>query len=195
MSAVSVLAAHFPERFGILGDDASASSHREADEERNMVTAREMVEIFQCQGCSNGMSTRCGSFKLQEIASAKSLDDGAELIGGFRCRNHIAGTNIGGFVNVGLPIPFARVQYRTSQEEVRTNIRMHLYPVDYGTYWDGFNVPVWALELKGYLFVRTYCPRTDQSYVDVIKGGSIAMIRERFSSVIDIGPITDRIKL
>ncbi len=96
--------------------------------------------------------------------------------------------------NLGLPIPFARVQYRETREEVRTNIRLHMYPADYGTYWDGFNIPVWAMEKSGFLFVRTYSPRTDQSYVDVIQDGTLQMVRERFP-VIDVGPVADKIKL
>jgi hypothetical protein len=134
-------------------------------------------------------------FKLHEVATGTSNDTGERLIGGMRCRNHQTAVNRGGYVNIGLPVPFARVQYREGREEVRTNIRMHLEPVDYGRYWDGFNVPVWALELRGFLFVRTYVPRIDQSYVDIIQGGSVAKVLEQHSGCIDIGPIADKIPL
>jgi hypothetical protein len=163
-----------------------------------MVTAKIMVATFQCPGCVNGEDTKCGKFKLHEIATGTSHDGGQRMVGGFRCINHetSAVTMGGGKVNMGLPVPFARVQYRDgAQDEVKTNIRMHLKPVDYGTYWDVFNVPVWALEKDGYLFVRTYSPRTDQSYVDVITGATVEMVRAYYPIVIDIGPIAERMQL
>lgn len=134
-------------------------------------------------------------FNLHEIPQARSQDDGKTLIGGFRCRNHESSTNVGGYVNLGLPLPFSRVQYRDTREEVRTNIRLHLYPVEYGGYWDGFNLPVWAMEKHGFLFVRTYCPKTDQSYVDVIQDGSVALLLGVFGGCIDITNVADKMKL
>lgn len=159
------------------------------------MNTKEMVEAFQCPGCVHGENPSCGMFKLHEVATGTSNDDGSRLVGGFRCRNQVSTANLGGYVNIGLPVPFARVQYREGREEVKTNIRLHLYAVDYGTYWDGFNVPVWALEKSGFLFVRTYCPRTDQSYVDVIHGGTIDLIRSRYDGCIDITPIADKMVL
>lgn len=160
-----------------------------------MVTARDMVETFQCPGCAHGSDTQCGKFKLHELPAGTS-HEGNKLVPGFRCQNHQA-AKLGETqrVNLGLPVPFARVQYREGSSEVQTNIRMHLYPVNYGVYWDAFNVPVWALEKGDYLFVRTYIPRVDQSYVDIIKGGNVDLIRQTHPNVIDIGPVADKIKL
>lgn len=162
-----------------------------------MTTARTMVETFQCPGCIHGEDTRCGKFKLHSLGDATSHVDGERLVGGFRCGSHEAESGINGSrINIGLPVPFARVQYREgAYEEVRTNIRMHLYPVDYGSYWDVYNVPVWAQEKSGTLFVRTYSPRTDQTYVDIIVGGELEWLQKGYPMVVDIGPLAGRMQL
>lgn len=137
------------------------------------MNAKQMVETFQCPGCVHGKNTSCGAFKLHELTVQQSKQDGEQMAAPFRCKNHSTTFHLGMYVNVGLPIPFARVQYRDTREEVQTNIRLHLAPPPEGVrLWDVFNVPVWAMEKRGYLFVRTYQPRTDQTYVDVIQGGA-----------------------
>ncbi len=161
----------------------------------SMVTAKEMVETFQCPGCAHGENTRCGKFKLHEIPNDVSVEDGRDLVGGFRCRNHVTTADHGGMVNLGLPVPFARVQYRKGREGVQTNIRLYLYVVNWGTQWDVYNVPVWAMEKNGFLFVRTYSPRIDQSYVDVIHGGNVHTLQAVFPTAIDIGSMSDRMSL
>lgn len=153
-------------------------------------TAREMVETFQCPGCIHNVGdvgTRCGKFRLHEVAASVGTL-------GMRCENNITGaTDEGGKINLGLPVAFARVQYReNAREEVKTNIRLFVTP---SSHWDRFNVPVWGMEQSGYLFVRTYLPRVDQSYVDVIQGGRIHSIVEDHPSIIDVGPIAERIPL
>lgn len=162
-----------------------------------MNNARSMVETFQCPGCIHGDDTRCGKFRLHELGTATSHVDGERLIGGFRCGSHEAESGINGRrINIGLPVPFARVQYREgAQEEVKTNIRMHLYPVNYGTYWDVFNVPVWAMEMSGVLFVRTYSPRIDQTHVDIITGGSMEWLQKSYPTAVDIGSLAGRMEL
>jgi hypothetical protein len=53
--------------------------------------------------------------------------------------------------------------------------------------WDRFNVPVWAMEKDGFLFVRTFAPRLDEGSVDVIEGGTLKMVPQ----AIDISPFID----
>lgn len=160
-----------------------------------IMNAKMMIEAFQCPGCLNGDNTRCGSFKLHELTVRQSKEDGQQLATPFRCQNHTASEHLGAYVNMGLPIPFARVQYRDTREEVRTNIRLHISPPAQGVrLWDVFNVPVWALEKWGYLFVRTYNPRTDQSYVDVIQDGNFDKLLKD-TPCINIESIQDTIDL
>lgn len=42
--------------------------------------------------------------------------------------------------------------------------------------WDRLNVPVWAMVDDGFLFVRTFAPRVNMSWVDVIEGGDLSMV-------------------
>lgn len=38
------------------------------------------------------------------------------------------------------------------------------------------NVAVWAMEKDGFLFVRTYIPRINVGFVDVVDGGTMDMV-------------------
>ena len=54
-------------------------------------------------------------------------------------------------------------------ENRNTNIRL-LTKADKNKY-NFINIPIWAMEKDGYLFVRVYCPRINYGYVDIIKDG------------------------
>lgn len=48
----------------------------------------------------------------------------------------------------------------------------HVDPNDGGrTDWNDLNIPVWAMEEDGFLFVRTYMPRINMGATDIIEGG------------------------
>jgi hypothetical protein len=137
-----------------------------------------MIENFQCPGCTCGHTTQsCGSYK--------PVDEGEW---GFSCDCHSAGTlALGiGHINLGLPKGFNRVVYTDGMmgDGKRTNIRLFDHQV-FGVY-DKLNVPVWAMEKDGYLYVRCYLPRTDRKFVDVHKGGKLEELRKKFTEVIDV---------
>jgi len=143
---------------------------------------KQMVEEFQCPGCVSGGNTKCGQYKPN--------DD--PLCGG--CLNHVLGTQIGlgNPVALGLPKGFCKsaVNWDTTPPERRfkMNIRLWLQGTHPG--WNHLNVPVWVLEQRdGFLFVRTFCPRVDTSYVDVIEGGQRSMIPQ----AIDVSTFIDEI--
>jgi hypothetical protein len=117
---------------------------------------KEMIETFQCVGCTCGSSTSDGCFKEETYSLA--------------CANHSAGTFVhpGGCVNLGLPKGFNR-NGPIDKSKQHSIIRLFTETPDY----DKFNIPVWAYEENGYLFVRTYLPRTNVTYVDVIKDGKM----------------------
>ncbi|MCP4903002.1 MAG: hypothetical protein GY906_39060 [bacterium] len=124
----------------------------------------EMVNKFQCPGCVCGTCPDdCPSFKFDD-------NDGY----GFQCDGHVAGTMVLGVdsVYLGLPKGFSHVGDRprdVNGEHVKSHIRMW----DRGDPgYDHLNVPVWAMEKDGFLFVRCYCPRSNRTFVDVIKGMS-----------------------
>lgn len=134
-----------------------------------------MIGEYQCPGCT------CGSAPPKDCESFE-----AECGESFRCVGHSAGTLISGvgWVCLGLPKGFDRVgQIATKHDkEVRTNIRLWVEPNKPG--WDRFNVPVWAMVVGSFLFVRTYLPRTNRNFVDVIKGGTIDCLPP---GVVDVG--------
>lgn len=55
--------------------------------------------------------------------------------------------------------------------------------------WSRFNVAVWAMERDGFLFVRTYMPRVDVTVVDVIEGGTLALVPD----AVNVGEFVDEI--
>ncbi len=58
--------------------------------------------------------------------------------------------------------------------------------------WNKFNVPVWAMEHDGHLFVRTFSPRVNILYIDVIKGGTMELLKD-FPAVYNVSDFIDEI--
>ena len=142
----------------------------------------EMVNKFMCPGCINGLSTKtCSSFELDANAISEQYGTG--------CKNHHPGTSIGLTfkLNLGLPKGFNHVSVLDKSFRSTSNIRLHS---DSSTFHpDKLNMAVWAMEKDGYLFVRTYCPRIDVSYVDVIKDATLDLV----PNVIDVNTFIEEI--
>lgn len=130
-----------------------------------LTDTQSMVQKFQCPGCTNGSNIQCGKFSYST----------AEL----NCRGHSLGTmrpRIGAFA-LGLPKGFNRPGFHPDENKVLTKINIRLFPdKDKVLAWDNLNVPVWAMELDGYLYVRTFAPRINMCWIDVIKDGTLAMV-------------------
>jgi hypothetical protein len=75
-------------------------------------------------------------------------------------------------------------------DTTRNNIRLWIAPARPD--WDHLNVPVWATERDGVLYVRTYCPRINVNYVDVIQYGALDCIPSA-CNVIDVAAFLDDI--
>lgn len=133
-----------------------------------------MVELFQCPGCVIGGSTTCGKFKL------KLCEEG----GGF-CESHVLGTMMtgAGHIALGLPKGFNRPGPDDSRQQTRNKMDIRLWTTGKAPRWDLLNVPVWALENEGFLFVRTYLPRINCTFLDVVEGGRLAQA----PAAIDVG--------
>lgn len=146
-----------------------------------------MIHAFQCPGCVNGNSpTNC-----------KHIRPDVDSDGGFRCENHVLGT----FVNLkhhralGLPRGFDRpggwhTDVLSGQTRDSSKMFIRLWEAGKAPDWNKFNVPVWAMEKDGHLFVRTYMPRIGWVAVDVIKDGKLA---ELCPNTIDVGEFYDEI--
>lgn len=137
---------------------------------------REMIEEFQCPGCMAGSDIKCGKFKLWKEW-------------GVSCISHFPSTIMmpGGNIALGLPRGFNKLGDVKELRQKRAYIRLWIK----GTKpdWDKLNVAVWAMEEKGYLYVRTYSPRTNLTFVDVIQGGKL----EDAKDAINVGAFKDEI--
>ena len=124
----------------------------------------DMVEKFQCPGCVCGMNTKCGVYKYDP-----------DLM---RCVSHVLGTQLGlgNHVALGLPVGFNKPGYCDDGEGTRNKIDVRLWVAGTHPEWNNLNVPVWALVVDGYLFVRTYAPRVNFGWVDVIEGGVLDLV-------------------
>lgn len=122
---------------------------------------RKMIEEFQCLGCVSGSDIKCGRFKLKNDY-------------GTTCMGHVAGTimSFAGVFALGLPKGFNRLGDANASTGKRSYIR--LWTKGTKPEWDKFNVAVWAMAEGGHLFVRTYSPRINTTYVDVVEGGTLA---------------------
>lgn len=149
---------------------------------------REMVEKFQCPGCVAGSDTQCGSYEIADTGT-----------GGFNCSSHVVGTSIVGIgqILLGMPKGFNRVGLRLDAlNPHKFYIRLH--PQDAQIMWNKFNIPMWAMEHEGHLFVRTYSPRINLAYIDVFQGWTLADIQAHCEpgftpSVVNVGEFIDEI--
>lgn len=126
-------------------------------------TIKNMISKFQCPGCT------CGCAPCETCESFKPSHEF-----GWSCDNHSAGTMISGIgkIFLGMPKGFNRVGANEQLGYIFQMIQLwdqgEKLPI-----WDYLNIPVWAMEDDGFLFVRHYCPRINQSYIHVIAGGKI----------------------
>lgn len=141
------------------------------------MTIEEMVERFQCPGCVLGSDTTCGQYDYNTNE--------------FRCVSHVPGTSIGPFVfALGMPKGFNKPRWEDPNRKGRRNeINIRLFQTGDHPEWDHLNVPVWAMEQDGFLFVGTFAPRIDLSWVDVIEGGTLALAPK----AIDVSAFIDEI--
>lgn len=136
-----------------------------------------MIKEFQCSGCTCGSSPEDGCFELSVCDKF-----------GARCKKHSAGTFMSyvGRIYLGLPKGFNRAGLNQADSQRVNAIRLHH---NSKPEFDHLNVPVWAMEKDGYLFVRTYCPRINMTYIDVIKGGKLSDVPQ----AIDVSKFVEEI--
>lgn len=139
-----------------------------AKEEKVEKLKQEMVEKFQCPGCMCGTDPKtCSAFNLEQPY-------------GFHCSGHVLGTsvNMQFHIALGLPKGFNRPPPRDDMMRTRSTIinGFGMWLAGTKPSWDKLNIPVWAMVNDGYLFVRTYSPRTDRGRIDVIEGGTLDMV-------------------
>lgn len=150
------------------------------------MNTKELVSRFQCVGCVLGSDPdTCSRYDPRESYGAY-------------CHSHVLGTtiNLAFTIALGLPKGFRRstLDFSEGRDVKRTHstLEIRLWSVGTAPDWDKFNVPVWAMEQDGFLYVRTLSPRTARLYTDVIEGGTLAMVPPEYD-VIDVGEFYDDI--
>lgn len=85
---------------------------------------------------------------------------------------------MGNLIALGLPKGFCKPGYDWSENPPRSRYTMDIRLWVAGTKpaWNRLNVPVWAMVEGGFLFVRTFAPRVNMSWVDVIEGGDLSLV-------------------
>ena len=124
-----------------------------------------LVMQFQCPGCVCGGDIGCGSYNYSEQD--------------LRCTGHVIGTvtGLGNKIALGMPKGFNKPGFITGKKiYMRNNIDIRLFPKGNLPEWDNLNVPVWAMVQEGFLFVRTFAPRINMTWVDVIEDGYLSMV-------------------
>lgn len=136
------------------------------------MTKEELITKFLCPGCVAGMDTGCGRYQARGYGPINSEGAG--------CESHVLGTFImGGAGNIALGMPKGFNRPGWCQLEKRTHNQMPIYCWPKGTFdaaqiFNPFNIPVWALEYEGDLFVRVAQPRTGNFVTLVIEDGKAA---------------------
>lgn len=162
------------------------------------VTFRKMVKEHLCPGCVSDCSD---DMKLCKMFGNSVV--------GRTCRNWHAGTTCSGMGSIALGMPkgfnrLGQMQHtKRAAAECADIMLIRLFtreeydnffkskPPSKG-FWDTpltFNIPTWALIQNGYLYVRTFAPRTAWQWIDVVKDGTLDLVPQ----AIDVGEFIDHI--
>jgi len=137
------------------------------------MTQIEMIEEFQCPGCTCGGPKTCDKLKLHVSVSV-----------GTWCESHSAGTFMLGLGRIALGLPKGFHRYGPGDK-----MEIRLFLAGEKPEWDHLNVAVWAMVIGGFLFVRTYSPRVNRCSTEVISGGDLGMV----PGALDVGKFIDEI--
>ncbi len=162
------------------------------------VIQREMIKEFQCSGCPCGSDPMtCSSFKL------------VESNGSFTCGGWSPGTFLLGVGNIalGLPTGFNKMGTCMTKEHIRSGFFIVMFdsPDDipqkngndgiFDGWYNQLNVPVWAMEKDGFLFVKVLSPRKMEFRIEIIRGGTLDLFKNYEGSPIpiDVSTFIDQI--
>jgi hypothetical protein len=136
------------------------------------MTGEEMVKEFLCPGCVCGGDTTCGSYK--------SGGAGYDAHGYFNCEGHVLGTHIMGVGNIALGMPkgFQRPPHVRGENNTKDPVaRMEIYLAPAGCPLpdtNKLNIPTWAMEKDGFLFLHVVSPRINYMRTFVLEGRTFA---------------------
>ena len=110
---------------------------------------KQLIEKYQCPGCSNGYSTRCGRFKENNNNSNTCFNYHPEIF------DHKEITF------PGLPLGINKIPKRKGS--------LRIWEENTKPEWNEFNAPVAMKQHGNNLIVKTIMPKTMITFVDVIQ--------------------------
>ena len=124
---------------------------------------KQIVGRFVCPGCVNGSDTTYGRYQPGP--------------GSLGCANHVCGTTRGLQARFALGMPKGFDMCSRVPGKMVSERALPIFVWEEGTHggYDNLNVPVWAQEIDGFLFVRWVSPRIGLVQVDIIEGGTLDM--------------------
>lgn len=146
---------------------------------KKMTTIEKAIYNFQCAGCVCGSSPKtCDKFQL----SSHENNEG-------HCANHVPGTLMypGGRMILGMPTGFDKIRGADQKEFI------NIYEKGSIPEFDFLNLPVWAMEHEGNLFVKVVCARILSIFTYIILGGKMDDLGEYKDKVVDVKTVLDKI--
>ncbi len=134
-----------------------------------------LVKKYQCPGCVCGSDTMCRQYDFNPI----------DLM----CDSHVLGNDVALGLPKGFNMPGFEAFPIIYKGKARDKMAIRLFKAGTLPKWDNFNIPVWAMVEDGDLFVRTYAPRINWGWVDVIESGTLDMVPGAFNVGEIIGDI------
>jgi hypothetical protein len=153
--------------------------------------ALKIIEEHQCPGCVAGSSTKCGEFRPEK-------DNW-----GISCTAHTLGTSVLGVgpFALGMPKGFCRSGvehderhggWRASNKFFGLSLIAKDMPMP-ALQFGKFNIPVWAMEREGHLYIRVAQPRRALFYTLVFEITEGRTKKDLCPDAVDVGQFYDEI--
>ena len=155
------------------------------------MTRKEIIERFICSGCICGSNTSCGNFFTERKT------DRITIVRAKGCANHLTGTSMfcgGQIIRFAprMPVGFSKSKNIDGEFENRFDIEVYTKDEidEFKLELNYLNIPVWAMEEDGFLFVRIYSPRINLGRIAIVEDGTMDLVPEaldvkEFQSEID----------
>jgi hypothetical protein len=120
--------------------------------------AKSILEKYVCPGCVCGSNTDCGEYKPSTAY-------------GLSCDSHVCGTTMDfrHTLALGMPRGFNMCARVPGESKSSSKLPIRIWAGGDAPMWNKLNMPLWAQEIDGMLFVRTVSPRIGVVYVDIIE--------------------------
>ncbi len=131
-----------------------------------------MIQKFVCPGCCRGQEDKLKCFDNDSLG----------------CQNHSCGTmTFSGSFALGLPKGFNKCGFEGTggiRKRSLNTMQIWCYPEGWKKEelpWEGseldkkLNIPVWAMEEDGFLFVRCFMPRLNHGIVVIVEDGTMKL--------------------